>query len=81
MIKLFKRTRTFVKTTFQREALEQHKKSLVRFFETSLVVTLRTFGLILIYYLFSIGITFYQKWFIKVKSTLLNWVTDTILFV
>ncbi|XP_022249758.1 solute carrier family 35 member C2-like isoform X2 [Limulus polyphemus] len=29
------------------------------------VVTVRTVGLVVLYYAFSIGITFYQKWFIK----------------
>ncbi|XP_054165384.1 solute carrier family 35 member C2-like isoform X2 [Oppia nitens] len=34
-------------------------------FDKLFVIALRTLGLISIYYLFSIGITFYQKWFIK----------------
>lgn len=36
--------------------------------EKLLFVGLRTTGLILLYYSFSIGITFYQKWLIKVSS-------------
>ena len=34
--------------------------------ERQFFIIFRTIGLILIYYTFSIGITFYQKWFIKV---------------
>ncbi|KAI2798842.1 hypothetical protein BLOT_010823, partial [Blomia tropicalis] len=34
-------------------------------FEKQLSIMFRTVGLILMYYFFSIGITFYQKWFIK----------------
>lgn len=37
-------------------------------FEKQLSIMFRTVGLILMYYFFSIGITFYQKWFIKVLS-------------
>jgi hypothetical protein len=36
------------------------------FIDKLLTTALRTIGLILIYYCFSIGITFFQKWFIKV---------------
>lgn len=45
---------------------QNHKKKLYPYLERTLLVSLRTIGLILIYYFFSIGITFYQKWFIKV---------------
>jgi len=45
--------------------LSNHKKKNFSHFEKQLLVSVRTFSLILIYYFFSIGITFYQKWFIK----------------
>lgn len=33
-----------------------------------ILIFLRTIGLVLLYFTFSIGITFYQKWFIKVST-------------
>lgn len=44
-------------------------------------VALRTVGLILLYYSFSIGITFYQKWFIKVTFTVFLHLSSAMLWV
>lgn len=46
--------------------LSNHKKKGISILERHcLLVSVRTFGLIFVYYIFSIGITFYQKWFIR----------------
>ena len=48
--------------------LSNHKKKSISFVEKQFLLYVQTIGLILIYYIFSIGITFYQKWFIKVSA-------------
>ena len=53
-------------------------KTLMRF--RYLWVSIRTTLLVLLYYSFSIGITFYQKWFIKVSCSIKHIWTDSRLY-
>lgn len=38
---------------------------------------LKLLSMVILYYPLSIGLTFYQKWFIKVCATLIDWIVAT----